>query len=408
MTDCLLYRYNVEQNMERLSKYLENKNFIIWVFQPDEELEQWWKQFETNHPEEKRNILLARKVLSKFRTNNKELAEEEKILLFSKILKQIEEKRSGRSRQVTFGLLKYAAVALIFFSVGALVFYKQNTFISEELAQKLSEPIPSNSAKLIRANGENIVLKDDNSVLQYQADGKLVVNNDTLIAYISKPSIAAMNQLIIPYGKTSELLLSDGTKVFLNAGSRLIYPENFTSKSREVFLEGEAFFEVKRDQSHPFLVQVEDIRIKVMGTKFNISAYSSDNLIETALAEGKVIIEQNNAGLFEKGIELVPDQLASFDRTTRKIDIKAVDTDNYTLWTKGILKFESADLNRIVKQLERYYNIRFQISDPLLRDLRISGKLQLKEDKEETCERVARAASVRIVKKGDDLYEIIK
>lgn len=408
MTDCLLYRYNVEQNMERLSKYLENKNFIIWVFQPDEELEQWWKQFETNHPEEKRNILLARKVLSKFRTNNKELAEEEKILLFSKILKQIEEKRSGRSRQVTFGLLKYAAVALIFFSVGALVFYKQNTFISEELAQKLSEPIPSNSAKLIRANGENIVLKDDKSVLQYQADGKLVVNNDTLIAYISKPSIAAMNQLIIPYGKTSELLLSDGTKVFLNAGSRLIYPENFTSKSREVFLEGEAFFEVKRDQSHPFLVQVEDIRIKVMGTKFNISAYSSDNLIETALAEGKVIIEQNNAGLFEKGIELVPDQLASFDRTTRKIDIKAVDTDNYTLWTKGILKFESADLNRIVKQLERYYNIRFQISDPLLRDLRISGKLQLKEDKEETCERVARAASVRIVKKGDDLYEIIK
>lgn len=408
MTNCLLYRYNLEQNMEQLSKYLENKNFIIWVFQPDEELEQWWKQFETNHPEEKRNILLARKVLQKFRTSNKELTEEEKILLFSKILKQIEEQRSGRGRQLAFGLLKYAAVALIFFSIGALVFYKQNTFNSEALTQKLSEPIPSNSAKLIRANGENIVLKEDNSFIQYQTDGKLVVNSDTLVADLSKPSTTARNQLIIPYGKTSEVLLSDGTKVFLNAGSRLIYPENFTGKNREVFLEGEAFFEVKRDQSHPFTVQVEDIRIKVLGTKFNISAYYSDNLIETALAEGKVIIEQNSAGLFETGIELVPDQLASFNRTTRKIDIKAVDTDNYTLWTKGILKFESTDLNRIVKQLERYYNIRFQISDPLLRDLRISGKLQLKEDKEETCERVARAASVRIVKRGDDLYEIIK
>lgn len=395
--------------MEQLSKYIENKNFILWVFEPDADLEAWWNQFETDHPEEKRNIQVARKVLLKFRTTSKKLTEEEKILLFSRVLRHVEERQhTGKARQLVFGLLKYAAVAFFFFAIGALLFYKQNQFNPQFYTQKLAEPVPENSAKLIRANGEDILLKADKSIIQYQANGGLVVN-DSLISDQSKPlKSAAMNQLIIPYGKTSELQLPDGTTVFLNAGSRLVYPENFNGKTREVFLVGEAFFDVKHVQNHPFIVQVNDLRIKVLGTRFNISAYPSDNVIETVLAEGKVRIEQNNAGLFDKATELIPDQLASFDRTTLETNVKTVDTNNYTLWTSGILQFESTDLNRIIKRLERFYNVRFEFRDPLLGGLRISGKLELREDKEEICERIARAASVKIVKKGDDLYEILK
>ncbi len=396
--------------MEQLSKYIENKNFIIWVFEPDTELEIWWNQFETNHPEERRNILLARKVLLKFRTTNKELTEGEKILLFSRILKEVEEKQdSGKTRLLVYGLVKYAAVALLFFSVGALLFYKQSQFNPQFITQKMAEPVPENSAKLIRANGENILLSQSKSVLKYKSDGKLVVNNDTLMTDSSNPAPAmAMNQLIIPYGKTSEILLPDGTKVFLNAGSRLVYPERFTGKTREVFLVGEAFFDVSHDHEHPFIVQVSDLRVKVLGTRFNISAYPTDNVIETVLAEGKVRMERNNAGLFDKATELIPNQLASFDRITKETSIRIVDTDNYTLWTAGILKFESADLNRITKRIERFYNISFKYVDPLLGGLRISGKMELKEDKDEICERIARTASVKIVKKGDNLYEILR
>jgi transmembrane sensor len=396
--------------MEHLSKYIENKNFFLWVFHPNDELEAWWKQFETDHPEEKKNILLARKVLLKFRTTNKELTEEQKILLFSRILKQVEENQySGNTRKMVIGLLRYAAVALLFFSIGALLFYKQNQFNPEFYAQKIIETVPENSAKLIRANGEDILLTENKSILKYQADGKLVLNNDTLREDQSKPiNKSALNQLIIPYGKTSELQLPDGTKVFLNAGSRLAYPEKFIGKTREVYLVGEAFFDVKHDQSHPFIVQVSDLRIKVLGTRFNISAYPADNVIETVLAEGKVRMEQNNAGLFERATEMVPNQLASFDRITKKTNLKVVDSDNYTSWTVGILKFESTDLSRILKQIERYYNIRFQYSDPMLGSLRITGKLGLNEDKEEICQRIARTASVKIVKRGDNLYEIIK
>ena len=396
--------------MEQLSKYLENKNFIAWVFEPDATLEAWWVQFATENPDEKRNIQLARNLLRNFRTTNKVLTEEAKILLFAKVLKQVEEKHhSGRIRKMVVGFMKYAAVAILFFSFGVLLFYKQNKFNPQRFSQKLAETVPGDIAKLIRANGKDILLKDSKSVIQYRTDGRLVVNNDTLNVEQTIPTAElAMNQLIIPYGKTSEVLLPDGTRVFLNAGSRLIYPENFSGKTREVFLVGEAYFDVKHDLNHPFIVQLNDLRVKVLGTRFNISAYSADNIIETVLAEGKVSMEKNNAGLFDKVTELVPGQLASFDRTIQSINLKSVDANNYILWTKGLFQFESTDLSRITKRLERYYNIRFEYKDPLLGGLRISGKMELKDDKDEICDRIARAASVRIMKKGDNLYEILK
>ena len=396
--------------MEQLSKYIEDKNFILWVFQPDKELEAWWRQFDIDHPEEKRHILLARKVLQKFRTTNKTLSEEEKILLFSKVLKQIEEKKlSGKTRRIIIGFMRYAAVALLFFSIGVMLFYKQDHFNPQFYAQKIAEPIPKNSAVLIRASGEDILLKENKSILQHQADGKLVINSDTISSGVSSPAtIAAMNQLIIPYGKTSEVLLPDGTRVFLNAGSRLVYPEFFTGKTREVFLAGEAFFDVKHDQSNPFIVQLSDLRVKVLGTRFNISAYGDDNVIETVLAEGKVHLELNNAGFFDKRTELVTNQLASFDRRTLKTNITTVNSEQYILWTRGIFQFESTDLNRVTSRLERFYNIQFKYIDPFLGGLRISGKLELNEDKDEICDRIALAASVRIIKKAEGIYEILK
>lgn len=401
--------------MEQLSKYLDNKNFIKWVFQPDAELEIWWSQFETEHPEEKTNLHLARKMLLDLRTSDKNITEEKKILLLSRILKQVEEhQQSGRKNRFIFSFLKYAAVALLFFAIGALLFYKPdqfkpNQFKPNQFNQIFSLPVPDNSAKLIRANGDNILLKEDKSTLQYHADGNLVVNNDTIKTEHDSPvEPEAMNQLIIPYGKSSKIILSDGTTVYLNAGSRLVYPENFSGKTREVMLVGEAFFNVSQDVEHPFIVQVSDLRIKVLGTKFNISAYPSDQVIETVVAEGKVSMEENNAGLFDKTTEVMPDQLASFDKNSKNIEVKKVNSANYAVWTMGILQFESTDLLRITNRLERYYNIKFEYDEPLLGKLLISGKMELKEDKEEICDRLAHTAAVKIVKKEDGLYEILQ
>ena len=125
--------------MEQLSKWIENKNFILWVFEPNEELESWWNQFAIDYPEEKKGILLARGILQKFRTVERNLTEVEKILLFSKVLKQIEKKQhTGKSRQLIVSFIRYAAVAILFIAIGALLFYKQNQFNQELYTQKLA------------------------------------------------------------------------------------------------------------------------------------------------------------------------------------------------------------------------------------------------------------------------------
>lgn len=396
--------------MDDLSKYLEDIHFISWVFEPTDELDLIWTQYQAEHPEEARNIRMARRIILQFRTVAQSLSEEEKIRLFARVLRKIEEKQTtGQSRQILIGLFKYAAVAILFFSIGALLFYRPTAIDPAFYAFNSEEKIPEGQAQLIRSNGDNVILGDKRSVIAYQKSGELVINNDTLKpAKSDSKNKQALNQLVIPYGKTSEIILPDGTKVFLNAGSRLAYPDLFTGDTREVMLLGEAYFEVKHDAKHPFVVLANDLRIKDLGTRFNVSAYPADGRVETVLTEGKVSIRQTNAGLFTLSTELIPGQMASFDRQTDQIQVKQVDVEDYILWTQGLIKFESVDLSRIVKKLERFYNIRFRFDEPLLGTLKISGKLELKEDRNEVLERISRTASVNIVKKGEDLYVIMK
>lgn len=399
--------------MDKIGQYLEDKRFIDWVFHPDEDIERYWEKYLQEYPEEKSNLFLARKVVGKFRTIDSNLSESQKIMLFSGILKEIERRQSGRRTiRLVAVISRYAAVALLFFSVGALLFYRKDNrdqrFLTQELSGQPSGPMTT----LIRPNGQHIKLAEDKSTFAYQpGDKKLVINDSIQVA----PSESAsdkkkneMNQLIVPYGKTSEILLSDGTKIYLNAGSRLIYPDVFEGKQREVFLVGEAYFEVHKDPKHPFIVQTTDISVEDLGTQFNISAYPSDNVYETTLTEGRVCIRENNAGLFDKSIDLVPNEMAAYNRDSKETKVRRVDVENYILWKDGMLKFASSDFNRITRKLERFYNIRITFHDPMVGMLKISGKLMLTEKKNEVMDVLSQTASVRIVQIGKDNYEIMK
>jgi ferric-dicitrate binding protein FerR (iron transport regulator) len=210
----------------------------------------------------------------------------------------------------------------------------------------------------------------------------------------------------MPHGSSSKIVLSDSTVVWLNAGSNLIYPSNFTGNTREVVLFGEAFFNVKGDKSKPFIVQTSAIEIKVLGTKFNISAYPEDNIIQTVLKEGKVSIREIGTNKIEKEIFLVPNQLASFDKKTKLTEVKNVNTDFYTSWTDGLLSFENRDLNRVIKSLERYYDVNIQFENPMLGMVKISGKLDLKQNRNEVFEYLAKVSSTTFEKKDERNYKI--
>lgn len=399
--------------MDKIGQFLEDKRFIDWVFHPDEEIERYWENYLREHPEEKSNLLLARKVVGKFRTIDSELSESQKIMLFSGILKEIERRQAGRQKiRLVAVVSRYAAVALLFFSIGALLFYKKDNVDQRFLTQEISGQPSGQMTTLIRPNGKQIKLAEDKSTFAYQRGDKKLVINDSIQVASSENTAGKkkneMNQLIVPYGKTSEILLSDGTKIYLNAGSRLIYPDVFEGKQREVFLVGEAYFEVHKDPKHPFIVQTTDINVEDLGTQFNISAYPSDNVYETTLAEGKVRIRENGAGLFDKPIDLVPNQMAAFNRDNKETKVQHVDVENYILWKDGMLKFDSSDFNRITRKLERFYNIRINFQDPMVGMLKISGKLMLTEKKNEVMDILSQTASVKIVQIEKDNYEIIK
>lgn len=197
-----------------------------------------------------------------------------------------------------------------------------------------------------------------------------------------------MHRIYVPYGKTKELVLSDGTKIKLNSGSIFIYPEEFSKTSREVSLTGEGFFEVSKNPKRPFLVHTNRLTVKVLGTIFNVKAYDDDKNIETTLLRGKVQIELNDQP--EKKVILLPNekiivanQLPSGQQTGNSggyelktlPDIKAQDFKE-TAWISNRMVFTNESFDDVSKQIERKYNVQMIFEDPALMSEQISGVLE--------------------------------
>ena len=165
-----------------------------------------------------------------------------------------------------------------------------------------------------------------------------------------------------PKGKRVVLSLADGTQVWLNSESRLIYSKDFnTGKTREVYLEGEAFFDVAHDKKRPFIVTTAGINVKVLGTSFNVKSYPNDGMIETTLVNGSIQLGfvDSNVGQRTPETTLLPNQRAIFDKESHKITIvNKLVVNEYSDWREGKLYFEDKPLNEVLNMLERWYNVK--------------------------------------------------
>ena len=385
--------------------YIENPLFIKWIFNPTPELDLYWDDYIEKYPQVADQLLQFKSKLRNARFESDKLSDEEKLKLSYNILKRLDQEDKRNKVKSSLGhLLKYAAVAILFFSVGASVVYF--TMDKEDFTKYISEvDIHSsvNGPVLILPEGKKIPIQGTKSTLDYTNPGKLVLNSDSIVKTVES---SIMNQLVMPHGNSSQVVLSDNTVVWLNAGSSLIYPSVFRNKIREVVLFGEAYFDVAQNSEKPFVVQTSALEIQVLGTEFNVSAYSEDNIIQTVLREGSVAIRRIGAEKFESEIVLKPNQLASFDKRTKLSKVTNVDPDFYTLWTEGLLRFENQDMNRVIKKIERYYDINIRFEDPMLGAVKISGKLDLHQDKEEVFEYLAKVSASAFEKIDNKNYEI--
>jgi len=166
-------------------------------------------------------------------------------------------------------------------------------------------------------------------------------------------------------GMRSSLTLPDGTKVWLNAGSKLSYPVLFSDKFREVKLSGEAYFEVKKDKSWPFMVSSGNMNIIVMGTTFNCNAYTENNEIQTVLVEGHVTVVNQSAAEVE---ELEPGELATFSNDSQRMTKTKTDLHKYIAWKSGKLMFRDDRMDLVVEKLERWYNVEINIKEKEISD----------------------------------------
>ncbi len=189
---------------------------------------------------------------------------------------------------------------------------------------------------------------------------------DTQIA--GEPSI---REIYTKPGTRTKIELSDGTLVWLNDGTVLKYPEYFKGNDRQVFVDGEAYFEVKSNPEKPFIVNNPIMKTIVTGTHFNIYAYSSDNFFEATLLEGKIHLE-GQAG----NIDLKPGQRIQFDAVSKKVTREEINPENSVEWINGKLVIHNEKLESAVKKLSRWYNVEIAISDPGLNSLELTCTLE--------------------------------
>lgn len=248
-------------------------------------------------------------------------------------------------------IMKYAA---IFVGVVCLsLFFKYMIDSPKSIGLPNGNVITLNTGKDIKA-----ILANKKQTISLSSGEVVAVQEDNLLRYIGESTSEDLvyNELQIPYGKTFTLLLSDGTRVELNSGTKIKFPARFPKVGkREVFMEGEAYFKVSKDKEHPFIVNSDDVAVEVLGTEFNVSAYAEQSDISTVLVEGSVSLSHSaNPG---DTLLLKPGNKGTWSKSKAEMEISQVNTSLYTSWLTGEIVFRDTPFSDLLLKLERTYNV---------------------------------------------------
>jgi transmembrane sensor len=223
---------------------------------------------------------------------------------------------------------------------------------------------PSNQIRLTLGNGESINIEAESGKLK-GAEEQVALSGSSIVYQkedAAKETLSGNNTLEVPFGKKTKVVLSDGTQIWINAGSKLTYPSQFGSSKREVSLEGEAFFEVAPQAQRPFIVHSGKLSVNVLGTEFNVNTFGSS--FQTALVSGKVKLQAGT-----KSLVLLPGELGSYHDQSAGLSKKESNLREYTAWKDKEIYFDNGRLGDIASRLEREYDLSFSFESPELKNL---------------------------------------
>ena len=289
--------------------------------------------------------------------------------VFTRIKKQVYQKK--KKRHIIYWSSFAASIILL---IGIFLVFQQRMFHKEEFSPNqmyvaglsLNQPsaeliLPDGKKRLLSREKATVVIADSNREMRTDKQTLYVESNNLI------PRESQYYTINIPLGAEYNIILPDGTKIYLNAGSSLKYPDQFIGEKREVSLTGEGYFEVASDSLHPFVVHVADMSVEVLGTSFNINAYPEEEWVKTTLVEGSVKTLCGNHNFIMKP-------------NTQVVEYFPVNIQQYTSWKDGYYDFEDMPLKVLMQIFSRWYNIKLEFAKPELKELKFSGRLKRYDD----------------------------
>ncbi|NII81128.1 MULTISPECIES: FecR family protein [unclassified Pedobacter] len=291
-------------------------------------------------------------------------------------------KLTTKDAKKTLRLWWLSAAACLLITIGAIwvSYFSKGGNIKELSTSKKyythDLPAASNKAILTLENGKEISLNDSSEGVLAQNNGiSIQKNKDGQVTFVLKGTAAnnqqtAYNVISTPKGGKYDIVLSDGTKIYLNASSSLKFPNSFKGNERAVILTGEAFFEVSKNKRMPFIVNASNMKIKVLGTHFNVMAYEDEKSVQTTLVEGAVELKGKNDKVLLK-----PGEQGSFSDQDKRINVASVDVSIATAWKDGYFVFNNSSLQEVMRQLARWYDLKI-VYDGQVPESEFNGRIK--------------------------------
>ncbi|MCW0483926.1 FecR family protein [Gaoshiqia sediminis] len=358
-----------------LEDFLDDANFCSWARYERSEMDGFYSKQLVKYPEQKEVFELAGELVRLFDDEKLITHPDRKLQIWRKINRVYhQDNKITKNYKLIF---RYAAAIVLLFSFASLTWYfvsltDEDDFFSSYRPQELTE------MRLLLDNGDTINIQEEQAEIIYDHGGKQLIINDELVQKKKNTTNPVLNELTVPFGKQSKVVLSDLTEVWLNAGSRLIYPASFEGKNRKVKLQGEAYFKVYKDKSKPFIVETNNSSIEVLGTSFNVRAYPGEMAEETVLAEGSIRFNPGKT-IFGKKLIMEPGQLVTVPNGDHSYTVSKVDVRDYTSWIDGVFVFHEESLASLLKRVSQFYNIEIVWMNDA-ENRKISGKLDLKDN----------------------------
>lgn len=329
-----------------------------------------------------------------FRSIEKEVPREDINRKWDELMQRIaDEEVSHHRRRRRLWISSVCAAALLGGLLWGAYFYVNSgipsTSWEEAIAQVEQLKNDTLDKVLLITHAHQQIEADRGTVIRYSEKGEATVGGQKVETMSRK---AEYNQLIVPYGQNSRLLLADGSHLHVNAGTRVVYPSVFEGKTREIYVDGEAYLEVQADKEHPFIVKTPGFSIRVTGTAFNVNAYKSMHKAEVVLVHGSITVTDSQ----RKEIQVTPSELLSlYDGAA--VSKQTVDAEAYTAWTKGYFPLQGRNISDILQRLSLYYGKAISCGASV-EALPLHGTIDLTVPLEKVLERIAKIHPLAIDK----------